>query len=31
MALATAERADLVDLLAGLDPAQWDAPTLCDG
>lgn len=31
MALAQDERADLAALLAGLDPAQWDAPTLCAG
>lgn len=29
MAMATAERADITDLLATLTPAQWDAPTLC--
>jgi uncharacterized protein (TIGR03083 family) len=29
MALARAERADLADLLAGLTPDQWEAPTLC--
>ncbi|MGO4618072.1 maleylpyruvate isomerase family mycothiol-dependent enzyme [Nocardia sp. 2YAB30] len=27
----TAERTDLADLLAGLDGASWDAPTLCAG
>ncbi|WP_327115339.1 maleylpyruvate isomerase family mycothiol-dependent enzyme [Nocardia sp. NBC_01730] len=27
----TAERTDLADLLAGLDAASWDAPTLCAG
>jgi uncharacterized protein (TIGR03083 family) len=26
-----AQRRDLVDLLAGLDAANWEAPTLCDG
>jgi uncharacterized protein (TIGR03083 family) len=31
MAMATAERADLATLAAGLAPAQWDAPTLCAG
>lgn len=30
-ALARAERADLADLLSGLTPAQWDAPSLCAG
>lgn len=29
MRLAQEERADLADLLAGLTPDQWDAPTLC--
>lgn len=29
--LATDERADLVDLLATLTPAQWEAPSLCAG
>ena len=29
--LAEAERADLVDLLATLTPAQWNAPSLCAG
>jgi uncharacterized protein (TIGR03083 family) len=29
--LAEAERADLVELLATLSPAQWDAPSLCAG
>lgn len=29
--MAGAERADLADLLATLTPAQWDAPSLCDG
>jgi uncharacterized protein (TIGR03083 family) len=29
MALAREERADLADLLAGLTPEQWEAPTLC--
>ncbi|MDN5918516.1 MAG: maleylpyruvate isomerase family mycothiol-dependent enzyme, partial [Pseudonocardia sp.] len=31
MSLARAERADLADFLATLTPAQWDAPSLCDG
>ncbi|GLX97296.1 maleylpyruvate isomerase family mycothiol-dependent enzyme [Herbidospora sp. NBRC 101105] len=26
-----AERGELADLLAGLTPGQWDAPTLCEG
>lgn len=26
-----AERAELVELLRSLTPAQWDAPSLCDG
>lgn len=30
-ALAHAERADLVELLATLTPDQWNAPTLCAG
>jgi uncharacterized protein (TIGR03083 family) len=30
MRLAQDERADLADLLGGLTPEQWDAPTLCD-
>lgn len=30
-ALATAERADLADLLETLTPEQWAAPSLCDG
>lgn len=30
MALATSERTDFAELLAGLTPQQWDAPTLCD-
>lgn len=30
MAMATAERAELADLLVSLTPEQWDAPTLCD-
>ncbi|GEL26058.1 hypothetical protein PSU4_50120 [Pseudonocardia sulfidoxydans NBRC 16205] len=30
MAMATAERAELADLLASLTPEQWDGPTLCD-
>ncbi|MGV9797743.1 maleylpyruvate isomerase family mycothiol-dependent enzyme [Mycobacterium sp. NPDC003449] len=29
--MARAEREAFADLLAGLTPAQWDAPTLCDG
>jgi hypothetical protein len=29
MALARAERADLADLLATLEPEQWNAPSLC--
>lgn len=29
--MAAAERADLADLLDGLAPAQWDAPSLCTG
>jgi uncharacterized protein (TIGR03083 family) len=29
MRLAQDERADLAELLAGLSPEQWDAPTLC--
>ncbi|GIJ68533.1 maleylpyruvate isomerase family mycothiol-dependent enzyme [Virgisporangium ochraceum] len=31
MAAVTAERTDHADLLATLDPGQWDAPTLCAG
>jgi len=31
MSLASAERADLTDLLATLSPEQWEAPTLCTG
>jgi uncharacterized protein (TIGR03083 family) len=31
MELARAEQADLVVLLETLTPAQWDAPSLCDG
>lgn len=31
MALARAEREDLRDLLAGLGPEQWSAPSLCAG
>jgi uncharacterized protein (TIGR03083 family) len=31
MALARAEREDLLDLLGGLTPAQWRAPSLCAG
>jgi uncharacterized protein (TIGR03083 family) len=27
----TAERREMADVLAGLSPAQWDAPTLCSG
>ncbi|MDG4828737.1 maleylpyruvate isomerase family mycothiol-dependent enzyme [Solwaraspora sp. WMMD1047] len=30
-AQVAAERRELADLLAGLAPAQWDAPTLCAG
>ena len=30
MSLARDERTELAELLAGLSPAQWDAPTLCD-
>ena len=30
MAMATAERGDLADLLVSLSPEQWDAPTLCE-
>ena len=30
MAMATAERAELADLLGTLTPEQWDGPTLCD-
>ncbi len=30
-AAIAAERRDLADILAGLRPPQWDAPTLCDG
>lgn len=30
MALARAEREEFADLLAGLTPAQWNAPTLCE-
>ncbi|WP_232327707.1 maleylpyruvate isomerase family mycothiol-dependent enzyme [Herbidospora yilanensis] len=30
-AAVRAERGELADLLAGLTPEQWDAPTLCDG
>jgi uncharacterized protein (TIGR03083 family) len=29
MAMARAERADLLELLTTLTPAQWDTPTLC--
>jgi uncharacterized protein (TIGR03083 family) len=31
MHLARGERADLLDLLTGLTPQQWHAPTLCEG
>jgi uncharacterized protein (TIGR03083 family) len=31
MALARDERTDFAELLAGLTPEQWDAPTLCVG
>lgn len=31
MHLARAERADLLALLASLEPHQWDGPTLCAG
>ena len=31
MELARAEQADLVALLAKLTPAQWEAPSLCEG
>lgn len=30
-ALIAAERQELADLLGGLRPAQWDAPSLCAG
>ena len=30
MTMATQERAELVDFLTTLSPADWDAPTLCD-
>jgi uncharacterized protein (TIGR03083 family) len=30
-ALARLERAEFADLLDGLTPAQWSAPSLCDG
>ncbi len=30
MQLACEERADFVELLAGLSPAQWEQPTLCE-
>ncbi|WP_433220682.1 maleylpyruvate isomerase family mycothiol-dependent enzyme [Dactylosporangium sp. CS-047395] len=30
-AAVAGERADLADMLAGLTPEQWDAPTLCAG
>ena len=29
--MATAERTDLADLLTTLRPAQWEAPSLCEG
>lgn len=29
--MATAERTDLADLLENLTPAQWEAPSLCQG
>ncbi|MEW1953139.1 maleylpyruvate isomerase N-terminal domain-containing protein [Terrabacter sp. NPDC080008] len=29
--MATAERTDLADLLAGLNPAQWLVESLCEG
>ena len=29
--LAEAEREDLAEFLAGLEPEQWDAPSLCEG
>ena len=29
--MATRDRLELTDLLAGLSPAQWQEPTLCDG
>ncbi|MEJ2866549.1 maleylpyruvate isomerase family mycothiol-dependent enzyme [Actinomycetospora sp. OC33-EN08] len=31
MAFAEQERDDLAELLRSLEPAQWDAPTLCEG
>lgn len=31
LTLAREERADLLDLLTGLTPAQWEAPSLCAG
>ena len=31
MAQARAEREDLLDLLEGLTPEQWNAPSLCEG
>jgi len=31
MDLARAERADLANLLEGLTPEQWEAPSLCEG
>ena len=30
-AAVVAERTDLAEMLAGLRPEQWDAPTLCEG
>ena len=30
-AAVVAERRELVDMLAALDPSQWDSPTLCAG
>ncbi|WP_199516083.1 maleylpyruvate isomerase family mycothiol-dependent enzyme [Nucisporomicrobium flavum] len=30
-AAVVAERTDMVNVLAGLRPEQWDAPTLCEG
>jgi len=30
MAMATAERAEIADLLGSLCPEQWEAPTLCE-
>ncbi|ASR33796.1 DinB family protein [Prauserella marina] len=31
MEMASAERADLADLLSTLTPEQWDTPSLCEG